>query len=102
MAAKELRDFIENGNVTNSVNFPAAKSPRSGDKRITILHENKATMIAKATSFLSENNINIENMLSASRGNLGYMILDVIGNLPANTLESLSKIEGFIKVRVID
>lgn len=102
MAAKELRDFIENGNVTNSVNFPQAHAPRTGDKRITILHENKATMIAKATSYLSENSINIESMLSSSRGELGYMILDVVGNLPSDAEEKLSAISGFIKVRVID
>lgn len=102
MAAKELRDFIENGNVVNSVNFPAAKAARSGEKRITILHENKATMIAKATSYLSENSINIENMISSSRGDLGYMILDIVGKLPEDALEKLSAIDGFIKVRIID
>ena len=102
MAAKELRDFIENGNVTNSVNFPQAHAPRTGDKRITILHENKATMIAQATSYLSANSINIESMLSSSRGELGYMILDVVGSLPSDAAEKLSAISGFIKVRVID
>ena len=102
MAARELRDFIENGNVTNSVNFPNARSPRTGEKRITILHENKATMIAKATSMLSEGGVNIENMTSQSRGNLGYMILDTVGELPENTLDVLSQVDGFIKVRIID
>lgn len=102
MAAKELKDFIENGNVVNSVNFPSASAPRTGVCRISILHKNVANMIATATSFIAKKGINIANLVSASRGDIGYMLLDVDAHVDEDTINQMQKQDGFIKIRVFD
>lgn len=102
MAAKQLKDFLENGNVVNSVNFPQATAPRSGLCRISILHKNIANMIATATSFIAQKGINIANLVSASRGEIGYMLLDVDSEVDEQTIAQMQAQEGFIKVRVFN
>ena len=102
MAANEIKDYLENGNIVNSVNFPRATSPRNTAGRITILHQNVSNMIAIATSFLSAKGINIANMVSASRDNIAYMIIDVDSNISDELANELSTQEGFIKVRVFN
>lgn len=101
MAARQLTDFIENGNIKNSVNYPNLSMPLSGIERITIAHRNQPNMIAIATQAMSNLGINISNMASASKGDYGYMILDTDGHIDQNTLDKLSSTEGFLKVRVI-
>ena len=100
MAAKELKDFIENGNITNSVNYPKCSAPRTTEHRVTICHENKHNMIAQFSSAFGEKSINIENFINASKGNFAYSILDV-NTVSDEIIDTLSKIEGVIKVRVI-
>lgn len=102
MAARQLKDFLENGNVVNSVNFPAASAPRTGVCRISILHKNVANMIATATSFIAKKGINIANLVSASKGEIGYMLLDVDAAVDEETIKQMQAQEGFIKVRVFD
>lgn len=102
MASNEIKDYLENGNITNSVNFPRASAPRNTAGRITILHQNVSNMIANATTFLSSKNINIANMVSASRDNIAYMIIDVDSNIDAAIASELSTQEGFIKVRIFN
>lgn len=101
MAAKELKDYIENGNVTNSVNFPNVSAPRTGKTRITILHKNISNMIATASAFLGEKGININNLVSSSRGNIGYMIIDADSDIDANLENEMVAQDGFLKVRII-
>lgn len=101
MAAKELKDYIENGNVVNSVNFPNVSAPRTGKTRITILHKNISNMIATASTFLGEKGINIDNLVSSSRGNIGYMIIDADSDIDANLVKELVAQDGFLKVRII-
>lgn len=98
MAATELKDYLENGNVVNSVNFPIASAPRSTKYRVTVLHQNKANMIAAASSFIANQNINITNLVSSSRGELGYMIFDIDEELPTEVLNEMRKQEGFLAV----
>lgn len=100
MAAEELKDYLENGNIVNSVNFPNASAPRTTECRVTVLHKNVANMIAKATSFIAQHNINISNLVSAARGEIGYMILDIDGTLPDASIEEMRKQEGFLTVKV--
>ncbi|MEG1394617.1 MAG: 3-phosphoglycerate dehydrogenase family protein [Clostridia bacterium] len=99
MAANQLKDYMENGNVTNSVNYPCAVAPRTTANRITILHANVANMIAKATNYIASQNINISNLVSASRGEIGYMLIDIDKKLPEATLKAMRNEEGFICVR---
>lgn len=101
MAAKEIKDYLENGNIVNSVNFPCASAPRTGKSRITILHKNVSNMIAVATTFLSNKGINIANMVSASRGDIAYMIIDVDTEIDNTVANELLSQEGFLKVRVL-
>ncbi|MGN0771292.1 MAG: 3-phosphoglycerate dehydrogenase family protein [Christensenellales bacterium] len=98
MAASQLKDYLENGNVVNSVNFPNASAPRITKFRITVLHKNVANMIAKASSFIADRGININNLVSASRGEIGYMIIDIDEDLPNSALEEMRGVEGFLAV----
>jgi D-3-phosphoglycerate dehydrogenase len=100
MAAKQLKDYLENGNIVNSVNYPTAALTRSGKSRITITHKNISSMIAQATAFLSDSKINISNMLSATRGELGYMIIDTDDAVPPTTISEMKKIQGFLQINV--
>ena len=100
MASKELKDFIENGNIVNSVNFPRCSAPRMAEKRITICHKNVHGMIAKFSTIMGENSINIENFVNSSKGDYAYSILDV-ACVPDSLLSQLASIEGVIKVRII-
>lgn len=100
MASKELKDYIENGNIVNSVNFPTCQAPRGSEIRLTILHENKQNMIAQFSSILSQTGVNIENFINSSKGNLAYSIID-IPYIDEDTFDKLSKIDGIIKIRKI-
>lgn len=100
MAAKELKDYIENGNVNNSVNFPRCSAPRMAEKRITICHKNVHGMIAKFSTIMGENEVNIENFVNSSKGDFAYSILDV-ATVNDEIIENLKNIEGVIRVRVL-
>lgn len=100
MAAKQLKDYIENGNIVNSVNFPRCSAPRTTEKRITIFHKNVHGMIAKFSTIMGENSINIENFVNSSKGDYAYSILDV-ATVNDQIVKDLNGIDGVIKVRVL-
>ena len=77
MAAKELREYLENGNIMHSVNFPDVSMPHNGDCRICVLHRNIPNLLSQITSAISAENINIENMANRSKKDYAYTILDV-------------------------
>ena len=100
MAADEIKDYLENGNITNSVNFPAAKMARTGEVRYCVLHKNIPAVLQSILSFVSEQGANVENMENKSRKDYAYTIIDVTGatkDLTAN----IKGVEGVIRVRVI-
>ena len=101
MAARQLVDYIETGSIVNSVNFPNLKAPESFVHRVTIAHKNVPYMINLATKPFSEAHINIDNLMSAGRGDVGYMILDTSVEIPESVIQELEKVDGFLKVRVI-
>lgn len=101
MAAKQLIDYIENGNITNSVNMPAISMPRSGNHRVCIIHKNIPNMLTAITGIVAENNVNIENMLNKSRGDYAYTMIDVNVENAAEIDTRISAIEGVVKVRII-
>jgi len=101
MAADEIKDYLENGNIVNSVNYPALKMARSTDTRICVLHYNKPNVIATITSTLAAQGANIENMESKSRGDYGYMVIDVVGSNPG-AVKATEELEDVIRVRVIE
>ncbi len=101
MAVKQLVDYIENGNIVNSVNLPNISMQRSGEKRICVIHKNIPNMLTSITSVLAKENINIENLLNKSRGDYAYTMLDFDGGDTDHILESLNEIDGMIKIRII-
>ncbi len=100
MAANELIDYIENGNIKNSVNFPDAEMNASGTK-ICILHKNVPDTISKITSVLGDNGVNIENMLNKSKKDYAYTMIDTTDDVNTDITEKISSIANVIKVRVI-
>ncbi len=99
MAALELIDYLENGNIKHSVNMPEAIMSKSSSPRICIIHKNIKTIISQISANLSE--LNIENMLNKSRGDYAYTMLDVDGKVDDSVVEKLNAIDGVIKIRVI-
>ncbi len=99
MAAQELADFLENGNILNSVNFPNCTLPNDNVGRITIIHKNVPNVIAKYTDALSS--VNISDMINKSRGDVAYTIINTDHEIPAEAVEKLNALDSVIKVRVI-
>lgn len=100
MAAQELMDYLENGNIRNSVNLANVSLPRGGDERICVFHRNIPNMLAQISGYCSSHGINIENLQSASKKDYAYAIVDVTGSA-GNAAEELSAIDGIIRVRVL-
>ena len=102
MAAAEVKDFLENGNITHSVNFPDCDMGAKGEgERITILHKNIPNMIGQFTALLAEKNMNIEVMTNKSRKEYAYTMLDVDGTVSEDVEAQLAAVAGVLKVRVI-
>ena len=102
MAVDEMRNFLENGNIVNSVNYPNCDmGVCSTAGRVTICHKNTANMITKFTATFGDLNVNIENMMNKSKGDYAYTMLDVAAPVTADQVAALEKIEGVIRVRVI-
>ncbi len=101
MAASELIDYIENGNITNSVNLPDISMPRSGKNRICVIHKNIPNILNGVTGIVAQNNVNIENMLNKSKVDFAYTILDVEDIDEQDIIEKVSAVDGVIRVRVV-
>ena len=99
MAAQELADYLENGNILNSVNFPNCSLPEDNVGRIAIAHKNIPNVIAKFTETLSS--VNISDMINKSKGELAYTIINTDHAIPAEAIEKLNQIDAVIRVRVI-
>lgn len=102
MAAAEVRDFLENGNITHSVNYPDCDMGMKGaGPRITILHENIPNMLGQFTGLLADQNMNISLMANKSRKKYAYTMIDVDGEVSADVEEKLAAIAGVLRVRVL-
>ena len=101
MAAEQLADYIENGNITNSVNLPNISMPRSSDIRVCIIHKNIPTMLTQITQTMAKDNINIENMLNKSKKEYAYTLLDITEGDRERIEADLKAIDGVIKVRLV-
>ena len=99
MAADEIRDYLENGNITNSVNFPNCSLPGGNVGRITIIHKNVPKMIAQYTDVLK--GINISDMINKSKGDYAYTIINTDHVVTQDMVEQLESLESVIAVRVI-
>lgn len=101
MAVAEIRDFLENGNITHSVNLPDVAVPRTGRTRITIIHKNVPNVISKITTTVADENINIDNMVNKSRGEYAYTMLDTDADVSEEAIAAITQLEETVKVRVI-
>lgn len=101
MAAAEVRDFLENGNITHSVNYPDCNMGIRDKTRITILHKNIPNMIGQFSALLAKDNVNIADMTNKSRGAYAYTMIDVDSEVAGEVTGGLEAIEGVLKVRVI-
>ena len=101
MAAMQLMDFLENGNIKNSVNFPECALDRSDKVRLTISNKNEPGMIEKITRLLAENKLNITDMINKSKGNIAYNIIDVESDISADLVKKIQSIDGVVHVRML-
>ena len=102
MAVKEMRDFLENGNIVNSVNYPACSlGPCNKAGRIAICHKNEANMIGTFTSILGNAKVNIDAIANKSRGEMAYTLIDTDAVVPADVVKALEASDAVIRVRVI-
>ena len=101
MAAKELIDYIENGNIVNSVNLPEVTMPRSGEHRVCVIHKNIPNMLTTITGIIADDGVNIENLLNKSRGDYAYTMLDIGAADVEAVANEIKAIDGVIKIRVI-
>ncbi len=103
MAAIQLKDYLENGNIKNSVNYPEMNFPRiPGQKRVVVLHKNIPAMLSQISGEFSKLSLNIDNMQNRSKKEYACTVLDVAGNIPAETEAALKAIDGVIRVRILD
>lgn len=102
MAVNQLKEYLENGNIINSVNFPAAEMDRNGGSRILIANKNVPNMVSQISTVLASESLNIENMLNKKRDNIAYNIIDVDSDNVNETIkEKLLAIDGIFMVRIL-
>ena len=103
MAVKEMVDYLENGNITNSVNYPNCNMGKVGDnKRIVLLHHNVPNMIGQFTKVLARDNMNIADLVNKSKGGYAYTMIDIDSDVPETVAEDLRAIKDVLRVRVLN
>jgi D-3-phosphoglycerate dehydrogenase len=104
MAARQVKEFLETGNIKNSVNFPNASLPYTGKRRVAVFHKNVPNMVGQITLAISSYNLNIADMINRSRGDYAYTMIDidnkVNGDIIPDLVEKISQIEGLVTARV--
>lgn len=102
MAVKQLKDYLEKGNIVNSVNFPQCEMPWSAPYRVTIIHKNIPTMLGQITNIIAKEKINITDMINKSKGQWAYTMIDTDTQMFEENIEKIKAISGIIKVRVLN
>jgi D-3-phosphoglycerate dehydrogenase len=102
IVSKQLKDFLENGNIKNSVNFPDSQLDQTAPFRLTVMNKNIPNMLGQISTILAKANVNIVEMLNKSKGDYAYNIIDMATDINADVIDALYKIEGVIKVRKIE
>jgi D-3-phosphoglycerate dehydrogenase len=101
MVAGQVREFLENGNITNSVNFPEVVMPRSAGYRLAVANDNVPNMLGQISTKLADAGLNIIDMINKSNGNLAYTLVDVESEVPESTIGEIAGIEGVLNVRTL-
>lgn len=101
MAADQLMDYLENGNIHNSVNYPPTRMSRNGGRRITFTNNNVPKVLGSVLAVLADAELNVVDMVNKSRGDIAYNIIDIEGDLDQSIEAAISGVEGVVRVRVI-
>ena len=101
MAAQQLRDYLETGNIRNSVNLPTLEQDWSGETRLCIIHRNIPNMLASITNTLAKDGVNVENLTNKSKGNYAYTIVDVGQRVGDAVADEIRAVDGVLRVRVL-
>ena len=99
MVANQLKNFLKNGTIENSVNFPAISLERSAPYRITIVNQNVPSIIGKITAVIADAQLNIAEMLNKSRDDMAYTIIDFDDSVDQSVIDDILKIDGVVRVR---
>ena len=102
MAVNELKDYLENGNIRNSVNLPAVSMERTGVQRMCIIHRNVPAMLANITTLLATDGVNVENLSNKSQGNYAYTLVDLGSKVDQRVIDDVTGLSNVIRVRVIE
>ena len=102
MAAQQMRDYLENGNIRNSVNLPTLEQAWSGISRLCVIHRNTPGVIASITGLLSKDNVNVENMTNKSKKDYAYTIVDLGSRVKESLADEVRAIEGVLRVRLLN
>ena len=101
MVANQIREYMEKGNIVNSVNFPNVSMPRGSDHRIVICNANVPNMVGQISTIMAEANLNIHDMINQSRGDIAYTIVDVDSEIPSSVVDTIKQLDGIKIARVI-
>ena len=101
MVADQLRDYLENGNILNAVNFPNVQMPRESGHRLAIANANVPNMLGQISTAMANAGLNIHNMTNKSRGEMAYTLVDLDSAVPAKVIDDLRKLEGVLNVRAL-
>lgn len=101
MAVNQTIDYLENGNIINSVNFPSTEMERNGGARIVVANKNIPKMVSQISALLAHEGLNISNMLNRNKDEIAYNIIDIDGSIPSTIKDMISEIEGVIMVRIL-
>ena len=102
MAVREVKDYLENGNIRNSVNFPQVMMERTGLMRMCIIHKNVPAMLANITTLLSKDGVNVENLSNKSKGDYAYTMVDLGNKVGEDVVADVKNLANVIRVRVIE
>ena len=102
MAVRELKDYLESGNIRNSVNFPQVMMERTGVMRLCIIHKNVPAMLANITTLLSKDGVNVENLSNKSKGDYAYTMVDLGNKVEDDVIADVKNLANVIRVRVIE
>ena len=102
MAAQELRDYLENGNINNSVNLPTLVQPWSGVARLCVIHRNQPGLLASITGVLSKDNVNVENMTNKSKKDYAYTVVDLGSRIGDSVAGEIRALDGVLRVRLLN
>jgi D-3-phosphoglycerate dehydrogenase len=101
MVAEQLRDFLENGNIRNSVNFPEVTMPRGSPHRLVVANANVPNMLGQISTAMADAGLNIHDMINQSRAELAYTVVDTDSPIPQTVAEHIASIEGVMMARVL-